>query len=157
MKIKQDPITGLWAREDGAVLLPPAGRRFKTFHWTFGSSGTYGYKVIHSCGTTYRIHRIICRAFHGLPPEGKPEVDHINRCPSDNRPENLRWVNRKENNDNRDYVDESIERFGTRECEDEAAYRKAYNKSYSAKMKAQGLTWRKGPNGKWGWFPRIRT
>lgn len=121
------------------------------------------------------MHVLICRAYNGLPPEGKPEVDHINRCPSDNRPENLHWVSRKENNDNKDCVDQSVEKYGVRACEDKAAYYKAYNKAYNAshreerkaynaaycaayhaKMKAQGLTWRKGPDGKWGWYPFKR-
>lgn len=26
MQIKQDPVTGLWARSDGAVLLPPTSK-----------------------------------------------------------------------------------------------------------------------------------
>lgn len=47
----------------------------------------------------YRIHRLIAEAF--IPnPDNKPEIDHINTVPTDNRIENLRWVTHKENMNN---------------------------------------------------------
>lgn len=46
------------------------------------------------------VHQLICLAFHGIPPSPKHEVDHINRQRDDNRPENLRWVTRRENTRN---------------------------------------------------------
>ena len=43
------------------------------------------------------------------------------------------------------------------------AYREAHHKEAKAreraryaKMKAQGLSFKKGPNGKWGWYPQSR-
>lgn len=48
------------------------------------------------------IHRLVAKAF--LPnPENKPEVDHINRCRTDNCVENLRWVTRQENEWNKSF------------------------------------------------------
>ena len=154
MQIKQDPITGLWAREDGAILLPPTSKytKFKKFRWTFGWDHG-GYRKIRYRGKHYAVHRIVCRAFHGLPPADKPEVDHLDRNPANNKEDNLRWADRSMNNTNKDCVDQALEKYGVRECED----KKAYNAAYRAKMQAQGLTFRKGPDGKYGRYPRIRT
>lgn len=141
------------------------------YHWTFGSSRSNGYKAIQFQRKTYMVHRLMCRAFHGLAPEDKPEVDHINRIRDDNRPSNLRWTSRKENEDNKDSVDKSIEKYRVRHCDDPKAYDKswheshyeerkqhvkAYHTAYYAEKKAQGLAMRKGPDGKWRWYPRIR-
>ena len=132
-------------------------------------------------GKHYLAHQIICRAFHGLAPEDKAEVDHIDRCKTNNRPSNIHWASHKENVDNRDCVDQAFEKYKTRFCEDKKAYRRCYNAAHReeqrhyrkayyekhheeqraywaakvAKMKAQGLAWKKGPSGKWGWFPRV--
>ena len=47
-----------------------------------------------------RIHRMVAEAF--IPNlENKSEVDHINTIRTDNRAENLRWVTRKENCNNK--------------------------------------------------------
>jgi hypothetical protein len=48
-------------------------------------------------GHSYYTHRLVAAAFLGPCPEGKPEVDHINNIRSDNRVENLKYVNRSEN------------------------------------------------------------
>jgi len=165
MKIKQDPVTGLWCRSDGAVLMPPDGYRFKSFRWTFGSSDKYGYRQIRFRGKFYKVHRMVCRAFNGLPPADKPFVDHINRVKSANFASNLRWVSIKENAANADRVDRSIEKYGVRNCDDKQAYNKAHRESHrekynaywaakAAKMKAQGFHYTKGPDGKYGWYLR---
>ena len=183
MQIKRDPISRLWCRSDGAVLMPPTGRQYKSFRWTFGSNTSYGYKQVGYRGKTYFVHQMVCRSFNGLPPEDKPFVDHIDRCKTNNTPSNLRWVNHKENCNNKDCVDQSIERYKVRCCDDKQAYNKAYYEAHreehstyckthrdahrgkyrayyaakAAKMKAKGLTYRKGPDGKWGWFPLKRS
>ena len=43
-----------------------------------------------------RAHQLVAEAFLDNP-EGKPEIDHINRMRDDNRVENLRWVTKSEN------------------------------------------------------------
>ena len=71
-------------------------------------NGGKGYRQIRLCnGIDDRkkmyIHRLV--GIHYIPnpdPINKPEIDHINRNKCDNRVENLRWVNRSENNLNKD-------------------------------------------------------
>ena len=43
------------------------------------------------------ISRLVCLAFHGLPPENKTNVLHYNDNGAENVPENLRWGTLKEN------------------------------------------------------------
>lgn len=43
------------------------------------------------------VHRVVAIAFHGIPTNPDFEVDHINGIKVDNRPENLHWVDRSEN------------------------------------------------------------
>lgn len=47
----------------------------------------------------FLIHRLVAGAFLDNP-ENLPQVDHINNIRSDNRLENLRWVNQSQNNQN---------------------------------------------------------
>ncbi len=128
MQVKQDPITKLYCREDGCVKLPRG--------WSRGSLSN-GYRVFYCQGEHYRAHILICRAFNGLSPEGKPFVDHINRIRDDNRPSNLRWVDRSENRTNSKDVDHSVEKYGVRECEDRAAYRRGVYKCNEASRQNQ--------------------
>ena len=56
---------------------------------------------------TIRIHQIVAWIFHKNP-DSKPEVDHIDRDRSNNRPENLRWATRKEQIDNQGMRSDNI-------------------------------------------------
>jgi len=47
------------------------------------------------------VHRLVAYAWIGEPATEDMEVDHINRTRDDNRVENLRWVTKKENLENR--------------------------------------------------------
>jgi len=61
-----------------------------------GNDRVNGYMYRHVNGKRYRVHRLICSAFHGNPPKGH-DVDHVNGIKHDNRPENLRWASRSQN------------------------------------------------------------
>lgn len=43
------------------------------------------------------VHRLVCMAFHGLPPEGKPWVNHIDGNKANNHYTNLEWTSISEN------------------------------------------------------------
>lgn len=83
------------------VPMPNGGSRKRTFGPSYGvrvtTTGQIPFRMqIVSRRKTKRVHRLICEAFHGSPGEGE-EVMHLNECPIDNRPDNLRWGTRKEN------------------------------------------------------------
>ena len=59
-----------------------------------------GYRSYTINGKSIDGHRLVAEKY--LPnPEGKEQVDHINRIRHDNRVQNLRWVTRKENGENK--------------------------------------------------------
>lgn len=59
-----------------------------------------GYEFIcYSVKSIVLVHRLVYEAFNGQIPEGM-EIDHINTIKTDNRPENLRCVTKKENMNN---------------------------------------------------------
>ena len=107
------PITevlGALARSDGKIkwadcvgVMPHGGLRQYKNKWIAGvvskASKTARheyYKVVHK-GKNYKVHRLVCRAFHGDPPEGKNVVLHLDENALNNKPENLRWGTQKEN------------------------------------------------------------
>ena len=86
------------------------------------------------------VHRLVCAAFHGECADGKPCVNHINGIKTDNRPENLEWCSRSENN-------RHAVRLGLTK-----AQRIAVAKSNRRRAKPVVGTF---PNGSEVWFPSI--
>lgn len=52
---------------------------------------------IHNVQTTRSIHRMVCEAWHGKCPEGDYMCRHKDGNPRNNRPDNLAWSTRAEN------------------------------------------------------------
>jgi hypothetical protein len=59
--------------------------------------GQVGYHVVAIHGKPRYVHRLVAAAFIGPPPFAKAEVNHKNGIKTDNRIENLEWVDRREN------------------------------------------------------------
>lgn len=128
MKIKKHTLTGLWVRDDGAVLMPPCKNihRLK-YTWSFGCPDNDGYLRIQCKGRTYKVHRLVLEAFRGPIPRNLV-VDHINRVRSDNRLENIRVVTQSVNRCNSSSYDKCGELYGIHSCDDSAMYQRAYRK-----------------------------
>lgn len=67
----------------------------------FGTSVGYSFVNLRKDGksVSIKVHRLVAIEFVENS-KNRPEIDHINTIRTDNRPENLRWVNRHENNMN---------------------------------------------------------
>lgn len=48
-------------------------------------------------GRTYKVHRLICEAFHGLPPFDGAVVMHLDEDASNNHADNLAWGTQRDN------------------------------------------------------------
>lgn len=89
----------------GKYAVSDEGRVYNklTGNWLKGGLTRDGYRIVTLYEPDYSkhrkrfVHRLVCEAFHGTPPDSSYEVDHINAIHDDNRPENLRWVTREEN------------------------------------------------------------
>ena len=127
MRIERHPKLDILVREDGAVYLPKSGTH--PAHWTFGRNNGRGYLQVGINGKNYRVHRLIAETF--IPnPEGLREIDHINRNPSDNRVENLRWADRSQNTRNTRANDRVDSRGGTHSYEDKKQYHREHRQTH---------------------------
>jgi hypothetical protein len=84
---------GYEVSSDGAVRRD--GRELK------GYIDRYGYRtVLLSCGglaKRFKVHRLVCGAFHGPPNILHRECAHLDGNKANNAAENLKWVSRSEN------------------------------------------------------------
>ena len=83
--------------------MPNGGTRAYITKWVFGVKRRAS-KTARHCyfgtlykGKNYKIHRLVCEAFHGPPPFPRAVVIHIDEDGLNNRPENLKWGTQKEN------------------------------------------------------------
>lgn len=66
-----------------------------------GHDSGKGYKVVSLCHQNHKvtrsIHRLVCMAFHGMPPNPTFQTRHLDGNPQNNLPENLAWGTQEEN------------------------------------------------------------
>lgn len=155
--IKQHPGTSLWVSSDGRVVLPPC-RKYPHYRFTFGSKNVYGYMVVEFRGKKYKVHRLIAETFLDNP-LGLPTVDHKNRVKTANFVENLCWADYKMQEGNKQSVDNSLNKYGVRKCENPKAYNAAHyakhheeilaqKAAHYTEQKALGKHYRSCPDGK---------
>lgn len=102
---------GMLASNEGQILLPPrhaplarGGYRIYVPKPLFGNitkadiDASHTYRGIYSREFgNVKVHRAVCEAFHGLAPSLTHIVLHLDEDAHNNRPENLKWGTRKEN------------------------------------------------------------
>lgn len=67
-----EPHFGVWSKQDARFILVRDGK-------------------------TYKIARLVCEAFHGCAPAGRPVCMHLDENSANNRASNLAWGTQKEN------------------------------------------------------------
>jgi hypothetical protein len=133
VEIRKHPTVEIACCSNGLVYIYGSAKH--PGHFTYGTLNSRGYRTTTLKGKNYLLHRLIAECF--IPnPDNKPTVDHINRNPSDNRIENLRWATQKEQMENTSTVDNRVD-YGVRKCDNKKEYVKAYNKAYREKNREQ--------------------
>lgn len=80
-------------------------------------------------GHTYKVHRLICEAFHGEAPSLDSVCLHLDESSKNNRPDNLKWGTQKENLSAPGYIAYCHSRIGE----------KSPWKKYLAKQRAEKI------------------
>ena len=133
---------GLQATSYGRII----GRLGKEIGCKTGKYVSIGGRSLPPGYSTLTRGNLVLRAFVGPPPPDKPEVDHINRNKKDDRPENLRWVDRYENMQNINVHKDSASQIkGLTErhhwqCEIKH-HHKIYNKVFPIDQREEAIAW----------------
>lgn len=104
---------------DSFAKMPHGGiREYKTKP-VFGvktkasKTARHEYYGIVNRGKNYKVHRLVCEAFHGPAPEGKNYVLHADENALNNKPGNLSWGTQKENLNARGFIEYCKSRTGS--------------------------------------------
>lgn len=124
VEVKKHPTVNVYCFSDGRLFFPGALHKHPCV--TKGTLNRKGYYVYSSEGKQYRVHRLIAETFIDNK-DNKPTVDHINRVPTDNRVNNLRWADMSEQKNNSSSVINRLQ-LGVRQSEDDKAYTSAWKK-----------------------------
>lgn len=99
MELTKDRVREVFEyREDGTLVWKIATSNRAKIGAVAGGQRKTGYWFAAIDGKKYGVHRLVFLYHHGFMP---PELDHIDRDPSNNRIENLRAATRPENNWNK--------------------------------------------------------
>jgi hypothetical protein len=63
-------------------------------------------------GKSYKVARLVCEAFHGMPSPQTPYCLHIDENSRNNKPSNLKWGTQKENLNAPGFLDYCRRRVG---------------------------------------------
>ncbi|HAM40890.1 MAG TPA: hypothetical protein DCP69_06005 [Candidatus Omnitrophica bacterium] len=77
--------------------MPHGGSRIYGGQPRFGHVARDGRPQISFQGRTYRVHRLICEAFHGPKPFPDAVVLHEDENPTNNKKTNVKWGTQREN------------------------------------------------------------
>lgn len=120
-------IPGLWASNIGriksdpyAVPMPNGGHRITQVRPTRGQIskadklGNYFRMIIVIRGKTYKVHRLVCLAWHGKPKDDEDLVLHLDDDGLNNHKDNLKWGDQHENLNSERFRDLMSERAEAR-------------------------------------------
>lgn len=122
IRVKQHPTLGILVCTDGHILIPKNGSSPQ--RWSLGSKNKKGYFRIKVNYKSYMVHRLVAETFLQNPCNF-PTVDHIDRNPSNNKINNLRWASYKMQADNHTNVFRGLSKYNVRACQDINAYARA--------------------------------
>ena len=90
---------GYWATTDGRIISTLVPTSLYVMNTRPDASGYVKVTMRTSAGrrVTRETHRLICEAFHGLPPSDKMKAMHLDGDKSNNAPANLEWGTHSEN------------------------------------------------------------
>lgn len=80
-----------------AGALPNGGERIYGGVPTFGQWDGKRFIYARRGHKTLKVHRLVCEAFNGPPPDDKSVCMHLDESSANNKPENLSWGTQKEN------------------------------------------------------------
>ena len=99
---KWTPVDGYEICRDGTIISHKhnwRGYGSRAIEWADDKTGYPVVRMVDEDGKRkkFKVHRLVCRAFHGEPPSEHHEVRHLDGNPLNNRAENLAWGTRSEN------------------------------------------------------------
>lgn len=102
MSEKWTPVPGYEICRDGTILSHATNWRgygSRPISWADDGSGYPAVRMTEPNGRRrkFKVHQLVCRAFHGERPTASHEVRHLDGNPMNNHADNLAWGTRSEN------------------------------------------------------------